>query len=54
MAAGEPDWGLLPLQGVAELPVVRWKLQNIAQMDADKRRAAVNKLEAALATTPNR
>lgn len=53
VAAGEPDWGLLPLQGVAELPAVRWKLHNIAQMEAGKRRAAVSKLEAALATAPD-
>ena len=53
VAAGEPDWALLPLQGVAELPAVRWKLHNIAQMEAGKRRAAVSKLEAALATAPD-
>ena len=29
---GEPDWGLLNLSNVAELPAVQWKLQNVRRM----------------------
>lgn len=48
VAQGEPDWALLPLSGVAELPAVRWKLHNIARMEPWKRQAAVQALREAL------
>lgn len=41
----EPDWELLALPAAASLPAVRWKLHNLAQMGADKRKAAVENLE---------
>lgn len=43
---GEPDWGLLNLPGIEELPAVRWKLRNITRMTASKRAEAVGRLEA--------
>jgi predicted nucleotidyltransferase component of viral defense system len=46
--AGEPDWGLLNLEGAAELPAVRWKLQNIRQMTPAKRQVALDRLCAVL------
>lgn len=35
--AGEPDWPHLGIEGVAELPSVRWRLQNICSLDAARR-----------------
>lgn len=37
----------LPFPDAVKLPAVRWKLHNIAQMDARKRQAAVNALQGA-------
>ena len=34
---GEPEWSLLGIEKVEELPAVRWKLQNIRKMDNAKR-----------------
>ena len=44
----EPDWGLLGLPAAATLPAVRWKLHNLAQMTADKHKAALENLERVL------
>ena len=41
----EPDWSLLDLEGTKELPAVRWKLQNLHRMKADKHALAYKKLE---------
>lgn len=46
--AGRPEWGLLPLEGVAGLPAVRWKLKNIARMPAEKHTEAVGRLASVL------
>lgn len=45
---GEPRWDLLGVEHVAELPAVRWKLQNLGRMEEARRRAAVAELERAL------
>ena len=42
---GNPDWGLLGLDGVSKLPAVQWKLYNLNQMSASRRKMAVEKLE---------
>jgi len=42
---GEPDWRLLNLPSIEELPAVRWKLRNIMEMTASKRAEAVGRLE---------
>jgi predicted nucleotidyltransferase component of viral defense system len=44
----EPDWTLLGVAGVEELPAVRWKLQNLAKMPKAKHRLAVAKLKEVL------
>lgn len=44
----DPDWGLLGLPQAAALPAVRWKLLNLAQMNADRHKAAVENLERVL------
>jgi len=41
---GEPDWGLLGVEGVQDLPAVRWKLSNIQKMEETKRRDFMIKL----------
>lgn len=43
-----PDWSLLPLPHIKDLPAVRWKLMNLAKMSDDKHLAAANSLEALL------
>jgi hypothetical protein len=45
---GEPRWDLLAVEHAAELPAVRWKLQNLGRMGEERRRAAVAGLERAL------
>lgn len=40
----QPDWKLLGLEGVNELPAIRWKLMNLSRMDSGKHKAAVKKL----------
>ncbi len=41
---GEPDWSLLNLDGVSELPAVQWKLRNIQRMAPAKREQALERL----------
>jgi len=41
---GHPRWDLLPLEGIENLPAVRWKLLNIGKMDPSKHQKAVNQL----------
>ena len=48
VAEGRPRWDLLPLDGISDLPAVRWKLHNIALMTSATRVAAVHALEFAL------
>jgi predicted nucleotidyltransferase component of viral defense system len=45
---GEPDWGLLNLAGVADLPAVQWKLQNVRRMAPVKREQALERLRRVL------
>jgi predicted nucleotidyltransferase component of viral defense system len=44
----EPDWSLLPVPHAAQLPGIRWKLRNLENMDAGRRRAAIHNLERVL------
>ncbi|UCH93916.1 MAG: nucleotidyl transferase AbiEii/AbiGii toxin family protein [Candidatus Aminicenantes bacterium] len=44
----EPDWNLLGLKGIGELPAVRWKLINLNKMSANKHLAALDKLKKVL------
>ena len=41
---GAPKWDLLGLEGVENLPAVKWKLLNIGKMEPSKHRDAVRKL----------
>lgn len=41
---GEPDWALLDLPGAEALPAVRWRLENLARLDAAKRTALLARL----------
>lgn len=45
---GEPNWSLLGVAGVAELPAVRWRQQNLDRTSPDKRAALVARLQTAL------
>ncbi|WP_010489181.1 nucleotidyl transferase AbiEii/AbiGii toxin family protein [Pseudomonas sp. S9] len=44
-----PDWTLLGLSNVDQLPAVRWKLQNLARMTPEKHTAAYLRLKETLA-----
>ncbi|MDR2213535.1 MAG: nucleotidyl transferase AbiEii/AbiGii toxin family protein [Pseudomonadales bacterium] len=44
----EPDWGLLGLAAVADLPAVKWKLLNLDRMAPEKHAAAVANLKSVL------
>jgi len=48
--AREPEWALLGLNGIEQLPAVRWKLLNLQKMPRDKHAKALKALEEALAT----
>jgi predicted nucleotidyltransferase component of viral defense system len=41
---GQPVWSLLELEGIQDLPAVKWKLLNISRMDPTKHRKAIHKL----------
>jgi hypothetical protein len=45
---GEPDWDLLRVPGAETLPAVRWRLENLARLDAAKRAALLARLSEAL------
>lgn len=45
---GNPKWSLLGLAGIENLPAVKWKLENIQKMHADKKSEAVDLLKQAL------
>jgi len=42
---GDPDWSLIDLPHVHDLPAVQWKLRNLANLDGDKRRIVLARLE---------
>ena len=45
---GEPDWALLDLPTAKNLPAVRWKLENLAKLKANKRTLLLKGLGEAL------
>lgn len=45
---GEPEWEVLELPGADALPAVRWRLENLAKLDAMKRAAFLSRLGDAL------
>ena len=50
VAESRPRWDLLSLDGISDLPAVRWKLHNIGLMTLARRTAAIRALESALET----
>ncbi len=44
MKEGAPRWELLGLEGIQDLPAVRWKLLNITRMNPTKHKEALHKL----------
>ena len=44
----EPDWALLDVSHARDLPAVRWKLENLARLSADKREQLLKGLNVAL------
>ncbi len=45
---GEPEWQLLEIEGISQLPALQWKLKNIKQMERQKHSAAIEKLKKVL------
>jgi hypothetical protein len=45
---GEPDWPLLGLSGVSELPAVKWRQVNLNKLSAARRTALIARLEEVL------
>lgn len=45
---GEPDWMLLPFDGLDRWPAIQWKLHNIRQMSARMHKAALRRLREVL------
>jgi len=45
---GEPDWSLLGLPAVAELPAVKFRQQKLAELSTDVRAAQLERLEQVL------
>jgi len=43
-----PDWKLLGLDGIDQLPAVQWKLKNLERMDRKKNIAAIERLKRCL------
>ncbi|HDQ03589.1 MAG TPA: hypothetical protein ENN23_03330 [Deltaproteobacteria bacterium] len=41
---GVPRWDLIGIEGVENLPAVKWKLLNIGRMSPSKHKKAVRKL----------
>ena len=39
-----PRWDLVDIEGIENLPAVKWKLLNIAKMNPSKHKKAVSKL----------
>lgn len=49
--AGNPQWELLGIEGVNELPAVRWRLENLDKLDRNKRDAMLGRLREVLQVT---
>jgi len=45
---GQPDWDLMPVAGIDQLPAIQWKLINIRKMDKKKQMQSLEKLQTAL------
>jgi predicted nucleotidyltransferase component of viral defense system len=45
---GAPEWPLLELDGAKDLPAVRWRLENLAKLPNEKRKALIARLREVL------
>ncbi len=45
---GQPDWDLMSVAGIDQLPAIQWKLINIRKMDKKKQMQSLEKLQTAL------
>jgi hypothetical protein len=45
---GEPDWALLPFEGLDKWPAIQWKLHNIRMMGDRRHKAAIRRLREVL------
>ena len=45
---GEPDWSLLPFEGLDQWPPIQWKLHNIRLMSDRRHKAAIRRLREVL------
>ena len=52
--ARTPDWSEIGLDGVADLPAVKWKMVNLKRMDEDKHKKALDNLRRVLDEGPRR
>ena len=48
MKQGEPEWDILGIKHLKELPALQWKLQNIRRMEKRKQADALGKLQRVL------
>ncbi|KTD50114.1 hypothetical protein Lqui_1439 [Legionella quinlivanii] len=48
LKSGNPDWSLLPIDGIENLPGIQWKLQNINKIPEEKKIEQLNKLKRVL------
>lgn len=49
LSSGSPDWNVLGIEGLEQLPALRWKLTNIRKMDRSKRMDQLKLLQDILA-----
>ena len=42
---GQPDWGLLNIEGIDKLPAIQWKLLNIKKMEKEKHAELLSRLK---------
>lgn len=48
LKSGNPDWSLLPIDGIKNLPGIQWKLHNINKIPEEKKKEQLNKLKQVL------
>ena len=48
MKRGKPDWDLMPVAGIDQLPAIQWKLINIRKMKKEKQAESLQKLRSVL------
>jgi len=44
LKSGDPDWDLLGIDGINQLPAIQWKLLNIRKMNKKKHKVQLAKL----------